>query len=262
LTTTDVLGLAARRVLVLGTDTVVITPRAHILSMPALGQGVLGRHLLAQAQRLGSGEFHSLRDYVPGDELRSIHWRASARTEDLQVRQMTTEGVRRCLVVLDRDGSGEAFERAVVAAASIVTSAEHAGLTTRFVASGGADLRGPDVVPTALRYLADVTPSTEAVIVSDRDPGDGLGLVVVVTSSLASAAWADSARLLDPTETRVAVLTEAVPSGRSVFAVNATTDDDLVRNWNVLAGSRRSREAAESLAALDRDRLTAAGSPA
>lgn len=249
LTTTDVLGLAARRVLVLGTDTVVITPRVHLVMMPTLGHGVLGRHLLAQAQRLGSGEFHSLRDYVAGDEPRSIHWRASARREELQVRQLTTEGVRRCLVMLDRNGSGEALERAVVAAASIVASAEHAGLTTRFVASGGADLRGPDVVAMTLRYLADVTTSTDAVAMSDRDPGEGLGLLVVITADPTSAAWADSARLLDPTETRVGVFTERCPSGRSLFAVDATSEDDLVRTWNLLAGSRRSREAAEPLAA-------------
>ena len=32
------------------------------------------------AQRIGPGEFHSLREYVTGDEPRSIHWRASARS--------------------------------------------------------------------------------------------------------------------------------------------------------------------------------------
>ena len=79
-----------------------MSPRAHLLDMPTLGQGVLGRHLLALAQRLGPGDFHSLRDYVDGDEPRSIHWRASARSENLKVRQHTVEGLRRCLVVLDQ----------------------------------------------------------------------------------------------------------------------------------------------------------------
>ena len=32
--------------------------------MPSLGSGVLGRHLLALSQRIGPGEFHSLRNYV------------------------------------------------------------------------------------------------------------------------------------------------------------------------------------------------------
>ena len=38
------------------------------LPMPSLGSGVLGRHLLALSQRIGPGEFHSLRNYVTGDE--------------------------------------------------------------------------------------------------------------------------------------------------------------------------------------------------
>jgi len=42
-------------------------------------------------------------DYVMGDDLRTVHWRASARSDELKVRQHTTEGVRRCIVVLDRD---------------------------------------------------------------------------------------------------------------------------------------------------------------
>ena len=49
--------------------------RAFELNMPELGDGILGRHLLAQSVRLGPGEFHSLREYVPGDEPRTIHWR-------------------------------------------------------------------------------------------------------------------------------------------------------------------------------------------
>ena len=94
----DVLGLARSVIEVAGTEEVLVAPRAHLLDMPALGHGVLGRHLLALAQRLGPGDFHSLRDYVDGDEPRTIHWRASARSEELKVRQDTVEGLRRCVV--------------------------------------------------------------------------------------------------------------------------------------------------------------------
>ena len=92
------LGLARSTTIVAGVDEVLVSPRAHLLDMPPLGQGVLGRHLLALAQRLGPGDFHSLRDYVDGDEPRTIHWRASARSENLKVRQHSVEGLRRCLV--------------------------------------------------------------------------------------------------------------------------------------------------------------------
>ena len=118
----DVLGLARSTTVVADVEEVLVSPRAHLLDMPLLGQGILGRHLLALAQRLGPGDFHSLRDYVDGDEPRTIHWRASARSENLKVRQHSVEGLQRCVVLLDQHvppgpEGAEAFERAVTAAA-------------------------------------------------------------------------------------------------------------------------------------------------
>ena len=64
----DPLGLLRRTRIVAGVDHVTVAPRAHLVPMPQMGSGTLGRHLLAQARRLGPGEFHSLREYVDGDE--------------------------------------------------------------------------------------------------------------------------------------------------------------------------------------------------
>src|SRR5216683_2097421 len=46
-------------------------------------------------------EFDSLREYVIGDDVRSIDWRAAARSRDLMVRTWRPERDRRILVVLD-----------------------------------------------------------------------------------------------------------------------------------------------------------------
>ena len=46
-------------------------------------------------------EFDSLREYVIGDEVRSIDWRASARRTDLMVRTWRPERDRRIVIVLD-----------------------------------------------------------------------------------------------------------------------------------------------------------------
>lgn len=46
-------------------------------------------------------EFDSLREYVPGDDVRSIDWRASARRADVVVRTWRPERDRRIVVVLD-----------------------------------------------------------------------------------------------------------------------------------------------------------------
>ena len=88
----DLLGLA-RSISGSPASTRSSSPRGRSsCAMPELGDGILGRHLLAQSVRLGPGEFHSLREYVPGDEPRTIHWRASARSDELKVRQHSRRG--------------------------------------------------------------------------------------------------------------------------------------------------------------------------
>jgi len=237
----DVLGLARSVTTVAGVDEVLVSPRAHLLDMPTLGQGVLGRHLMALAQRLGPGDFHSLRDYQDGDEPRSIHWRASARSENLKVRQHTVEGLRRCLVVLDQhvaDGTAadEAFERAVTVAASLVHSADKAGLTTRFVTTDGADIRGPDVAAQSLHLLARISPDPRPAVVVERDPGEGLGLVIAIGASPAAAPLAVLERVGDPTLTAIGVFTLEFPSRPGPLSVDARSEDSFVRNWSRLAG--------------------------
>ena len=255
----DVLGLACSITEVAGVDEVLVSPRAHLLDMPTLGQGVLGRHLLALAQRLGPGDFHSLREYVDGDEPRSIHWRASARSETLKVRQYAVEGLRRCLVLLDLhvppgpDGE-EAFERAVTVAASTVHSADQAGLTTRFVTSNGADIRGPEVAAQTLHLLARIAVSAEPTVPVERDPGEGLGLVIAIGASPAASPFAALERVADPTLTAVGVFTMELPARHSLLAVDARTEGAFLAAWAALAGTgggeaRARRRRDEALAA-------------
>jgi uncharacterized protein (DUF58 family) len=240
----DMLGLASYSRIGVGATDLTVAPQTFELPMPALGHGVLGRHLLALSQRVGPGEFHSLRDYVVGDEPRSIHWRASARSEELKVRQHEAQGVRRCIIVLDRDGDAypapvteqdaDVFERAITVAGSLALSADRVGLTTRFVTGGGIDLRGPDVAPNTLRLLApiEVGPALGEL---DRDPGEGLGLVIVVTSSPATDAWRRTERLVDPTLTRIGVFTAGSHPGR--LTVDASSLSVFREQWGRLAGT-------------------------
>jgi uncharacterized protein (DUF58 family) len=97
------LGLAARQ----GRRAV----PARVRVLPPFGSR---RHLPSRLARLreldgrravqvrGQGtEFDSLREYVPGDDVRSIDWRASARSTELVVRTWRPERDRHVLVVLD-----------------------------------------------------------------------------------------------------------------------------------------------------------------
>jgi hypothetical protein len=67
--------------------------------------------------------FHALRDYVPGDDRRHVHWRTTARTGKLMVRQF--EETRRSHVVValnnlaEHYADDEEFELAVSSAASL-----------------------------------------------------------------------------------------------------------------------------------------------
>lgn len=245
----DVLGLAVSTTLVGGQEELLVAPRAHLLKVPDLGEGVLGRQLLVLAQRLGPGDFHSLRDYVEGDEPRTIHWRASARTEHLKVRQHEVEGLRRCVVLLDQHiplhgdhaAHDDAFERAVTAAASLVHSFDKAGLTTRFVSTDGADLRGPDVAAQTLHLLARIEPSRTHPAPVERDPGEGLGVVIVVTPDAGSEPWRAMERTTDPTLTAVAVFTRELPRRPGLLTVDARTEPSFIDGWARLTRSRSGR---------------------
>ncbi len=239
----DPLGIARSVTLAADVDAVTVAPKTYLLDMPVLGQGNLGRHLVVQARRLGPGEFHGLRTYVDGDEPRSIDWKASARSEGLLVREHTVEGVRRCTVVFDADPASyldaDGFERGVTAAASLVHSSEHAGLTTRFVTAGGVDLRGPDTSANTLRVLARITPDASPLGRLDRDPGEGLGLVVLVTGSHRSPGWRAVQAIVDPTLTTIGVTTDE--RARSTIGVAARSDTEFIDSWRAINGAGASR---------------------
>ena len=73
--------------------------RRHLPSRLARLRELDGR---ASVQVRGPGtEFDSLREYVIGDDVRAIDWRATARRSDVVVRTWRPERDRRVLIVLD-----------------------------------------------------------------------------------------------------------------------------------------------------------------
>ena len=83
----------------------------------------------ATTQDLSSADvsFHALREYVPGDDRRAIHWRSTARIGTLMVRQFEETRRSHLLIVLDLDtdawASDDEFEIGVSAAASMARAA-------------------------------------------------------------------------------------------------------------------------------------------
>lgn len=239
----DVLGLARRRRVLAERAHVIVAPQTVPLVMPRVGFGPLGRELQNRARRFGHGEFHALRDYVHGDEPRSIHWRASARTESLKVRQHTAEVLRRCLVVLDRDranGDDAAFERSVSIAASLVESAVEAGLATRLVTAGDIDLRGPDVARETLVTLATIDRAGPLTAIG-RDPGDGLGLVIVVAAGRTGPTTYCVERLADPRLVRIDISTAGSHDTGTPLHIAAGSIEQFVTAWGTAVGIGEAR---------------------
>lgn len=242
----DVLGLASRTYVLAGSEDVLIVPQHVHLPFPDAGSaGRLGQHLRMKAWGQTGGEFHSLREYVPGDDLRRINWKASARSEDLVVRETALEGVRRCTVVLDTSATqydADSFERAVSAAASVTMSSAAAGIGTRLVAPG-IDLRGPEVAGNALRWLATIEPgaATAEQGSAGRGPTEGIGVVVLVTGSASSPAVAVARGSLTPDEALVVVAAGGAVPGGAAMTVDASSIASLIDSWTALVVGNRSK---------------------
>lgn len=99
----DALVLRVARRDLLPPDALKVTPRIEkTRKTPFLSKSpqiVVGAHVV---QRAGSGsEFLTLREYQPGDPLRSVNWRASARSNGLVVNQRVRESTTELTVLLD-----------------------------------------------------------------------------------------------------------------------------------------------------------------
>ncbi len=192
----DPFGLAALSAPAAPVVELIVWPAIEAVVAPAPGVG-RDHDAGARAEPAPSGEeFYSLRPYADGDDFRRIHWRASAKRDDLVVRQDERSSRGQATIVLDtRSGAyqGDTFERAVSAAASIVVGASRQGLLLRLVTTAGYDsgLTGPsgprpDSVETILDHLAVVARrdtghlSTAVSAMEGAAPGDG-GTIVVLT---------------------------------------------------------------------------------
>lgn len=94
----------------------------------------------ASSRRLTDSDlsFHAVRDYVHGDAMRHVHWRSTAKTGHLMVRQYEESQTARAAIIFDANraeyASDEEFELAVSAAASLSLQAVREG-RERYVAS-------------------------------------------------------------------------------------------------------------------------------
>jgi len=168
------LGLAARQVSLTVPGRLRVLPefasRRHLPSRLARLRELDGR---SAVQVRGEGtEFDSLREYVIGDDVRSIDWRASARRADMVVRTWRPERDRRVLIVLDtsrtsaaRIGDEPRLDASIEAALLLSALAGRAGdrvelfAYDRGVRARVAGAAGPRLMPALADALAPIEPA-------------------------------------------------------------------------------------------------------
>jgi uncharacterized protein (DUF58 family) len=135
----DPLGLVRRVRPLSGQTWLWVRPPVHPARALPLGVVLDFEGRLTEQAPLGSTAFASLREYLPGDDPRHIHWRSSARTGTLIVREHvdTTEPTTAIVVdtrlgLLDSPG----FEAAVEVAASVTMASRRAGQHVTLAAPG------------------------------------------------------------------------------------------------------------------------------
>lgn len=134
----DPLGLLRREMTWRDRHLVHVHPRT--VALPPNSAGLV-RDLEGQpSRRLTESDlsFHAVRDYMPGDAVRNIHWKSTAKTGSLMVRQFEESQTARVAVLFDARreeyASDDEFELAVSVAASLSVQAVREG-RERFVVS-------------------------------------------------------------------------------------------------------------------------------
>lgn len=145
----DTLGLVETTHEVDATTTLLVYPRVSLID----GAGFFGRTTGPEIDE--RTEFDRLREYVPGDRLRDVNWKATAKRDDLLVTTYTDpgfeEGVR-----IAAEAEPDCADAMAGATASLVVGAIRAGLAVELAVPDGTlagDAGGPQQV-RALELLA------------------------------------------------------------------------------------------------------------
>ncbi|WP_127131849.1 DUF58 domain-containing protein [Georgenia sp. SYP-B2076] len=253
------LGLAARQASLAAPAVLRVLPaftsRRHLPSRLARLREMDGR--TAVLVRGQGTEFDSLREYVFGDDVRAIDWRATARGGDVVVRTWRPERDRRVLIVLDvarlsaaRLGDAPRLDAQIEAALLLAALASRAGDRVDLVAVDNqvrarvAGEHGPRLMGALAAAMAPLEPS----LVEISWPG----VTQVVRDTLSQRALVVLLTALEPSAVTSGLLPVAGALTRDHTVVLASASDPEVE---AIRRDRSDSDAVFDAAAAERGEL-------
>ena len=205
--------------------------RRHLPSRLARLRELDGRS--AVRVRGAGSEFDSLREYVDGDDVRSIDWRATARRSEVVVRTWRPERDRRVLILVDtsrhaaaRVGDQPRLDTSIEAALLLSALASKAGdrveviAFDRTVRAHVRGVSGPALMAAVANQLAPLQPRlVEA---------DWAGAAAVIGEALSQRALVAVLTSIDPAAIESGMLRALGPVARNHQVVVASVDDPEV----------------------------------
>jgi uncharacterized protein (DUF58 family) len=194
---------------------------AELIVLPKLRPGDLDDHsplgggTLSTARRGVGLDLLALRDYQPQDDLRHVDWKATARAQQLTVREFADEDELRAVVILDTRMSNEYESGSLRARLAAEQSGFSVVASTRFE-------EGASIAASILSELAAKDADIQLVIGSEIDEMDhvrphllhSLRLLATAEPTLITEPGPDLERILDETDAthRYLVTARGVPS--------------------------------------------------
>lgn len=165
--------------------TLEVYPGTHGLRLPALLRPLLSEGALSRTLGLDDPiSLRGARPYVPGDPPGRIHWRLSARTGALTVRELERTASSSLHLHLDTSGSEVYLESAVRLAASLVQEALTLNLPVAVSDAHGVtpSSHTPEALRLALRRLAEAkaTPGRSSPV---PEPRAGSNLIILTQTA-------------------------------------------------------------------------------
>ncbi|MFN0028422.1 MAG: DUF58 domain-containing protein, partial [Acidimicrobiales bacterium] len=193
----------------------------------------------------GGIAFHTLREYVVGDDLRLIHWRSSAKVDTLMVRHNVDAHRPRTLIVFDVNEhvyAGDSFEQAVRVVASLMMANARNHFPVRMRSTAGLVIGSESgaQLDRIMDHLAAIRPDPEASLrrVASQVAAERGGFSLAVITGQAGVSDLAAVGPLRSRFANVTIGRVGVRGRGGVFElpgavlINASTSTEFAQAWN------------------------------